>query len=358
MADERIKVLIVDDSAIVRGILMETLEKEKDIEVVGTAPDPYVARTKILQYKPDVITLDIEMPRMNGLDFLQKLMEYYPIPVIIVSSVTSKDNFAAVKALEYGAFDVVNKPGGSISIEEVIGDVLFKIRQAYQVRQIYASRRDIAQQNLHNRPRLTIDANVLSRISTTDQLVAIGASTGGTVALEYILTRLPANFPPLLITQHMPAHFTAQFASRLNDLSELNVIESQGDELLVPGTAYVAPGGYHLILNRRGANLYTQLQGGNRVHFQKPAVDVMFASIAVEVGKNCVAALLTGMGKDGAQGLLKLKEKGAWTMAQDEKSSIVWGMPKAAVDLQAHQEIVPLELIPTRLIEAVHQRLQ
>ncbi len=357
MPAEKIKVLIVDDSAIVRGILLETLEKESDIEVVGTAPDPYVARSKILQHQPDVITLDIEMPRMNGLDFLQKLMEYYPIPVIIVSSVTSKDAFAAVKALEFGAFDVVNKPGGSISVEEVIGDILFKIRQAFQVRHIYTSRRELVQKSLQTRPVTRIDSNVLSQISTTDQLVAIGASTGGTVALEYILTRLPANFPPVLITQHMPPLFTTQFAQRLNELSTLNVIEAQGDELLVPGTVYIAPGGYHLILYRKGAMLYTQLQGGNRVNFQKPAVDVMFMSIAVEVGKNCVAAILTGMGKDGAQGLLKLKEKGAWTIAQDEKSSIVWGMPKAAVELNAHQEISSLEDFPNRLTEAVKKRL-
>ncbi len=353
MPKEKIKVLIVDDSAIVRGVLLERLEQEKDIEVVGTAPDPYIARTKILNSQPDVITLDIEMPKMNGLDFLQKLMEYYPIPVIIVSSVTTNDAFAAVKALEFGAFDVVNKPGGSISIESVIEDVVFKIRQAYEVRHIYTSRRAIIQQHIQDKPRVQMEQNVLSQVETTDQLVAIGASTGGTTALEYILKQLPPNFPPTLITQHMPPNFTAQFAGRLDSLSQLTVIEARGDELLMPGMAYIAPGGYHLTVSRKGAHLYTRLEGGNKVHFQKPAVDVMFMSIAVEVGKNCVAALLTGMGKDGAAGMLKLKEKGAYTIAQDEKSSVVWGMPKVAIDMNAHKEIAALEDIPARLLFAL-----
>lgn len=351
MGDERIKVLIVDDSAIVRGVLTDYLAAQPDIEVVGTAPDPFIARDKILKYKPDVLTLDIEMPRMDGLTFLGKLMTYYPLPVIIVSSITTRDPTASIKALEIGAFDVVNKPGGSTSVAEVIDDVLDKIRRAYKVKDIYVQRGAEVRSILDKQRKPAYDENVLSKIATTDKFIAIGASTGGTVALEYIFAHLPASLPPVLVVQHMPPVFTKQFADRLNELSDLTIREAGDGDLVIPGNAYIAPGGLHMTVQRKGNLMFTRLIDTERVHFQKPAVDVLFESLAREVGRNCVAFLLTGMGKDGAAGMKALKDAGAYTVAQDEKSSIVWGMPKAAVDLDAQREIVPLEDVPRRIVE-------
>ncbi len=351
MNNEKIKVLIVDDSAIVRGVLTEQLSVQEDIEVVGTAPDPFIARDKILRLKPDVITLDIEMPKMDGLTFLNKLMTYYPLPVIIVSSVTTRDSMASIKALEIGAFDVVNKPGGATSVSSVIDDVLDKIRRAYKVKDIYVKRGAEIQRVLEAQDKPVYDEQLLSKIATTDKFIAIGASTGGTVALEYIFKHLPASLPPILVVQHMPPVFTRQFAGRLNELSELNIREASDGDLVVPGNAYIAPGGLHMTVQRKGNLLFTRLIDTERVHFQKPSVDVLFESLAKEVGQNCAAFLLTGMGKDGADGLLKLKEAGAYTVAQDEHSSVVWGMPKTAIDMDAHREIAALEKIPRRIVE-------
>ncbi|OHD56387.1 MAG: chemotaxis response regulator protein-glutamate methylesterase [Spirochaetes bacterium GWF1_51_8] len=348
---EKIKVLIVDDSAIVRTVLEEKLGNIKDIEVVGTAPDPYIARDKIVKLEPDVITLDIEMPRMDGLTFLQKLMTYYPMPVIIVSSVTTKDSYASIKALEIGAFDVVNKPGGSISVNDIVDDIVMKIRQANEVKDSYVRRRIELDGKLVKKPPVRHDPHILSNIATTDKLIAIGASTGGTVALEYIFRNLPPNLPPIVVVEHMPAMFTRQFADRLNEISELEVKEAEDGDLIAPGTVYIAPGGMHLTIKRKGALLFTQLLDTERVHFQKPAVDVLFDSVAEEAGQNAIGFLLTGMGKDGAKGLLNMRNRGAYTVAQDERSSIVWGMPKTAVDLGAADEVTPLDDIPKRIVE-------
>jgi len=248
---EKIKVLIVDDSAIVRGVLEEKLSAFEDIEVVGTAPDPYIARTKILKLNPDVITLDIEMPRMDGLTFLQRLMTYYPLPVIIVSSVTTQDTLASIKALEIGAFDVVNKPSGAFSVEEVIEEIVFKIRKAYAIKDIYISR-GIHITNQIKDKTIKYDDNLLSSVSTTDKLITIGASTGGTVALEYIFRNLPSNMPPILVTQHMPPQFTYQFSLRLNELSALEIKEAENGDLITSGHAYIAPGGIILSLSVKG----------------------------------------------------------------------------------------------------------
>lgn len=352
----KIKVLIVDDSAIVRNVLAESLSALDDIEVIGAAPDPYIARDKIVKLNPDVITLDIEMPRMDGLTFLQKLMHYYPVPTIVVSSVTAKDSFAAIKALEVGAFDVVNKPGGSITVEEVVGDVAFKIREAYKVKEGFLDkmkklRKPLPEKkgsaNVAPQIKTATNSNILKSIETTDKLIVIGASTGGTVALEFIMRQLPSNLPPILIAQHMPVGFTAQFASRLNELAQLHVKESEDNEIIVPGTVYVAKGGVHLTISRRGANIYTRFKDSERVHFQKPAADVLFSSTAEVAGRNVLGILLTGMGRDGADGLLEMKKAGAMTVAQDEKSSIVWGMPKAAIDLDAAKKIASLDDVPT-----------
>lgn len=348
---EKIKVLIVDDSAIVREVLSEKLSLEEDIIVVGTAPDPYVARDKILRYKPDIITLDIEMPRMDGLTFLGILMRYFPIPVIIVSSVTTQDKYAAVKALELGAFDIVNKPGGSFTITDVIEDILYKIRQAYLQRDNYiAKRKAVDEQIIRKQVAGSSRPAILTGITTTDRYVAIGASTGGTIALEYIIKNLPANLPPVLIVQHMPPLFTKQFANRLDDLSELKVKEAEEDEIINPGYVYIAPGGFHLTLIRKGITLYTRLLDTPRENYQKPSVDVLFRSMAEITGKNSLGILLTGMGRDGAQGLLQMKNSGAQTVSQDEASSVVYGMPRAAAEIGASKEILPLDKIPARII--------
>ena len=350
-----IRVLIVDDSAIVRDVLSGIIEEQDDMEVAGTAPDPFIARDKVVQLNPDVVTLDIEMPRMDGLTFLEKLMVYNPLPVIIVSSVTTADPHAAVKALELGAFDVVNKPGGSISIEDVKFDVVKKIRSAYEERHNFIDKWKLLGNKkpasaVSRKYKEQAQRSVLSEIQTTDKLVAIGASTGGTVALEEIVKELPQNLPPILIVQHMPVFFTYQFADRLNELSRLTIKEAEQDELVIGGTVYIAPGGKHLEIVRRGANIYTRLHEGDRVNFQRPAVDVLFNSVAAVAGKNALGILLTGMGKDGAAGLLAMKQAGAQTIAQDEESSIVWGMPGAAVALGAAQKIVPLENMPDMII--------
>jgi two-component system chemotaxis response regulator CheB len=348
---EKIRVLVVDDSAIVRSLLDEKLAEFPDIEVVGTAPDPYIARDKIIKLQPDVITLDIEMPRMDGLTFLQKLMTYYPFPVIIVSSVTTKDSYATIKALEIGAFDVVNKPGGSITVSDIIDEIAYKIRQASMVKDVYVNRRLALDGKLVKRPEIVYDPHILSNIATTDKLIAIGASTGGTVALEYILRNLPPNLPPIVVVEHMPPQFTKQFADRLNEISALEVKEAEEDDLIAPGTVYIAPGGMHLTIRRKGALLYTQYTDTEKVHFQKPSVDVLFESVAREAGQNAIGIILTGMGKDGAKGLLAMKQKGAYTVAQDERSSIVWGMPKTAIDMGAADEVVPLDDMPHKIVE-------
>jgi two-component system chemotaxis response regulator CheB len=347
----QIKVLIVDDSAIVREVLADKLAQYPDIEIVGSAPDPFIARDKIIYKKPDVITLDIEMPRMDGLSFLERLMTYYPIPVIIVSSVTTSDPHAAIKALEIGAFDVVNKPGGSISVGDIIEEIVYKVRQASQLKESYVSRRLIINKKMPILPERQKEKPLLRSVKTSGKIICIGASTGGTVALEYLAQRLPATLPPVLIVQHMPPNFTKQFANRLDGLSALTIKEAEDGEIVTDGTAYIAPGGYHLLLERRGASLFTKLSTTERVHYQRPAVDELFKSAAECAGENVIAALLTGMGKDGADGMLELKKAGAYTIAQDEHSSVVWGMPKAAIDLDAALEIAPLDRIGSIIVD-------
>ena len=346
-----IKVLIVDDSALVRQFLSKGLEDFDDIEVVGMAPDPYVAREMVVEKKPDVMTLDIEMPRMDGLTFLSKLMAYFPLPVIIVSSVTTRDNQAAIKALEMGAFDVVNKPGGSISVKEVIEDIVGKIRQAYKVKATFLTRRKAISALTVTRKADPREKEYLSGVKTTGVYVAIGSSTGGTVALEYILSQLPPYLPPLLIVQHMPLNYTAPFAERLNSLSPLTVKESKEGEVLQAGHAYIARAGVHMRFARRGTSGMLVHEDSEKVSFQKPAVDVLFQSMAEGAGKNVLAIILTGMGSDGARGMLDLKKAGATTVAQDEATSVVWGMPRAAVKCGAADRVLSLDKIPREIIQ-------
>ncbi len=345
-----IKVLIVDDSALVRQVLSKGLDSCEDIEVVGAAPDPYVAREMIVELRPDVLTLDIEMPRMDGLTFLQKLMDHFPLPVIIVSSVTTSDRQAAFNALNMGAFDVVNKPGGSISVQDVIEDISGKIRQAYKVKDTFLTRRKLLSVMSRSSGKREKAEHYLSRINTTGVYVAIGSSTGGTVALEYLLGQLPPNLPPILIVQHMPLNYTAPFAERLNTLSSLTVKESEHGEIIQAGHAYIARAGLHMRFASRGTSGTLVHEDGDKVSFQKPSVDVLFQSMAEKAGKNVLSIMLTGMGSDGARGMLNLKRAGSETIAQDEATSVVWGMPRAAVKIGAADKVLPLDRIPEEII--------
>jgi len=332
---KNIRVLVVDDSAIVRKVFSEELSKESGIEVVGTAPDPYIARDKIVRLKPDVITLDIEMPRMDGITFLKKLMRYYPLPVIIVSSLTPKGSQLALEALSIGALEVISKPSVSYSVGDMSVQLADKIRAVAYVN-MEAKKKAAAEI-----PRkATISSKALAQ--TTNKIIAIGASTGGTEALRVVLTSMPMNAPGILVVQHMPAQFTTSFANRLNDLCEMTVKEAQDGDSVTNGTVLIAPGNYHMLLRRSGARYYVNIKQGPMVHHQRPSADVLFDSVADYAGANAVGVILTGMGSDGAQGLLKMKNAGAKTIAQDEKSCVVFGMPKEAIKVGAADDVVSL----------------
>jgi two-component system, chemotaxis family, protein-glutamate methylesterase/glutaminase len=341
----KIKVLIVDDSAIVRKIFSEELSKYPDIEVVGVAPDPYVARDKIVTLKPDVITLDIEMPRMDGLTFLKKLMKYFPLPTIIVSSLTPKGGKLTLEAMDLGAVDVVAKPGTSYSVGDMSAQLADKIRAASRVRVIKRELTDSAE-GIEVEP-------IRALAQTSNKVIAIGASTGGTEALKKVLMKMPPNSPGIVIVQHMPANFTTAFAARLNDLCQIEVKEAEDNDSVTPGTALIAPGNYHMIFRRSGARYYVEIKTGPMVHHQRPAVDVLFKSTAKYAGANAIGVILTGMGADGAEGLLEMKKMGASTIAQDEKSCVVFGMPKEAIKLGAADKVVSLEMIPQEIIKMV-----
>jgi len=337
-----IRVLIVDDSAVVRQILSRELAKDPEIEVVGTAPDPYIARDKIVKLKPDVITLDVEMPRMDGITFLDKLMHYYPIPTIIVSSLTPKGGELAMEALEAGAVEVLCKPGGSYSVGQMARDLAEKIKIAAQVRFTRLPAALKAKTPAETRSALTL---------TTNKVLAVGASTGGTVALREVLSRLPANTPGTLIVQHMPERFTASFAQHLNERCPMEVKEAEDGDSVIPGRALVAPGNRHLLLRRSGARYYCQLADGEPVCSHKPSVEVMFNSVAQYAGRNAIGVIMTGMGADGAHGLLEMRRANAHTIAQDEQSCVVFGMPKEAIKQGAAEFVLPLNQISQKIIE-------
>lgn len=343
----KIKVLIVDDSAIVRKIFAEELSRYPDIEVIGTAPDPFVARTKIVQLKPDVITLDVEMPRMDGLTFLRKLMKYYPIPTIIVSSLTPAGGKLTIEALEIGAVDVIAKPGGSYSVANMSAQLAEKIRAAASA--------VVKRNHLAEREKVmeTTVESVSALAETTNKVIAIGASTGGTEALKTILTRMPPNVPGIVVVQHMPPHFTAAFAERLNGLCQIEVREAKDNDSVINGTCLIAPGNYHMLLRRSGARYYVEVKQGPMVHHQRPAVDVLFKSTAKYAGANSIGVILTGMGSDGAEGLKEMKDAGAKTIAQDEDTCVVFGMPKEAIKLGAADKVLPLHQIPSEIIRMV-----
>ena len=335
------RVLIVDDSAIVRKILTQELGRHSGIEIVGTAPDPYIARDKILTLEPDVLTLDVEMPRMDGITFLRKLMRHHPMPVIVLSSLTPQGGKTALEALEAGAVDVMCKPGGSYTVGDVCSVLAEKIKAASTAR--IGARPDL-------RSQVTSAPQRLSMVETTNKIFAIGASTGGVQALTRVLSSLPANAPGTVVVQHMPAHFTTSFAQRLDTECAMSVKEADDGDRVVPGRVLIAPGGLHMILQRSGANYYVSLKDGPPVCRQKPSVEVLFNSVAKYAGPNAVGAILTGMGDDGATGLLSMRQAGAHTIAQDEQSCVVFGMPKEAIARGGAEQVTSLDRVAGSLI--------
>lgn len=341
-----IKVLIIDDSAMIRKVFEQELSKDPEIEVVGTAPDPFVGRDKIVYLKPDVITLDIEMPRMDGLTFLEKLMKHYPLPVVVVSSLAKKGGDVALKAMELGAVEVLSKPGTAYSVGDMSEQLIEKVKAAAKVKVF--KRIDDIKTNSQEQNRAMI-ASI--GVKTTNKIVAIGASTGGTDALRDVITRLPENSPPVVVVQHMPQNFTKAFADRLNSISLVTVKEADDGEYLAKGKVLIAPGNKHMEIRRSGINYYVTLFDGPMMFHQRPAVEILFNSVAKYAGQNAVGAILTGMGKDGAQGLLNMRNAGAATVAQDERTCIVFGMPKEAIDLGAAQVIKPLPQIAQTILD-------
>ena len=339
---DKIKVLVVDDSALVRKILVQELSVHEDIEIVGTAPDPFIARDKVVNLDPDVLILDVEMPRMDGLTFLEKLMKHRPMPVIIVSSLAQSGGEVAVKALELGAAEVLAKPGTSYSVKDMGLQLADRIRAVSGIK----SFRTFAGTKHPEVRRSTGDA----MLKTTNKIIAIGASTGGTEAIREILVQLPADMPPIIIVQHMPQYFTKSFAERLDSLCRLNVREAADRELLSPGKVLIAPGNSHMILKRSGASYYVEIKDGPLVFHQRPSVEVLFRSVARYAGANAIGVILTGMGRDGAGGLLEMKNAGAFTIAQDESSCVVYGMPKEAAAMGAASRVLPLDRIPGELL--------
>jgi two-component system, chemotaxis family, protein-glutamate methylesterase/glutaminase len=344
----KIKVLIVDDSAVIRRILTEELAKDPDLEVVGTAEDPYAARRQIVALKPDVITLDLDMPRMDGLTFLKKLKVHYPIPVVILSAFTPAGCQMALKAMELGAIEVMHKPDGDsgAKLPEVMIMLADKIKAAAQLG-VSGFRGLAVEQDLK---QYDFSQAVLST-QAQDTIVAIGASTGGTEALRYLIPQLPAHFPGLLVTQHMPEYFTGTFAEHLNQMSQMEVREAKDGDAVRPGLVLVAKGNNHMLLRKQADTYCVEIKDGPLVNRQKPSVDVLFDSVARCAGKNSIGVLLTGMGDDGAKGLLHLNEAGGFTIAQDKESSVVFGMPRIAIELGAAKKIVALKDIPAVLMQ-------
>ena len=346
----KIRVLTVDDSALMRQVLAAMLSKDSDIEVVGVAPDPYIAREKIKALNPDVLTLDVEMPKMDGLTFLEKLMRGHPMPVVMVSSLTEAGCQTTLRALELGAVDFITKPKIDLreGMEELAQDLISKVKAAAsaQVR-VKASGMGGERGRLASNGASRLSSQAM--IKTTDTIIAIGSSTGGTEAVKEVLEVLPPDTPPILITQHMPERFTKSWADRLNGLCRISVKEAEDGDSVLPGHALIAPGGYHMTLVRSGARYTVRINQDPPVNRHRPSVDVMFASVASYAGGNAVGVILTGMGGDGAKGLLAIKQAGAFTIAQDEASCVVFGMPKEAIKLGGAERILPLSDIASAI---------
>lgn len=337
------KVLIVDDSALIRSLMTEIIDSQPDMQVVAAAPDPLIARELIKQHNPDVLTLDVEMPKMDGLEFLEKLMRLRPMPVVMVSSLTEKGSEVTMRALELGAIDFVTKPKLSIAdgMREYTDMITDKIR-------IAAKARIQTRSAAHNKS--VVLPSLGNRLLSSEKLIIVGASTGGTEAIKSFLMEMPSDCPGILITQHMPAGFTKSFANRLDGLCKISVKEAEGGERILPGHAYIAPGDAHLLLARSGANYMTELSDAPPVNRHKPSVDVLFDSAALHAGKNAIGVILTGMGKDGAAGMLRMREAGAYNFSQDEASCVVFGMPKEAIARGGVHEVLSLDDLPARVM--------
>lgn len=338
------RVLIVDDSAVVREVFARELSRDPEIEVVGSAPDPYVARDMIVQLKPDVLTLDIEMPRMDGLTFLRRLMQHYPLPIVIVSSLTPRGGELALEAMDAGAVDVMCKPGAAYAVGDLAMQLADKVKAAARVRPTR---------------RLAADASgpskSLALACTTNKIIAIGASTGGTQAIQRVLGQMPSNAPGIVIVQHMPEHFTRSFADRLNETCAIEVKEAETGDGVTPGRALIAPGNYHMLLRRSGGNYHVEIKSGPLVNRHRPSVDVLFRSVARFAGKNAVGVILTGMGDDGAKGLKEMRDAGATTFAQDEASCVVFGMPQEAIKLGGAEHVISLDRVAEGMLRVIER---
>ncbi len=355
----KLKVLVVDDSAVVRQNLAEIIDSDPLLEVMGTAADPYIAAKKIMKEKPDVITLDVEMPRMDGITFLKKIMSQHPMPVVIISSLTEKGTRTAIKALEYGATEIITKP--KMDSKQFIHEAKIRICDAVKAAAVakLGRKRQLPPQ-IEVQPKYTADAIIpkvatRSMAETTDIVVAVGASTGGTEAIAKLLKDLPPDSPGMIIVQHMPEQFTRSFAERLNETCDVTVKEAKSGVSVIRGHVLIAPGNYHTLLKRSGARYYIEVKEGPLVNRHRPSVDVLFRSVARYAGRNSIGVILTGMGDDGARGLLEMKQAGAHTIAQDEKTSVVFGMPKEAIDLDAADKVLPLQNIHSHLISRVRR---
>jgi two-component system chemotaxis response regulator CheB len=341
----KIRVLVVDDSAVVRQVLTKELGSDPALEVVGTATDPFVARTKILELEPDVLTLDVEMPRMDGIAFLRKLMQHHPIPTVIVSSLTKAGGTLALEALKAGAVEVLCKPGAAYKV----GDLALELREALKAAAAVKLKPLAAP--LPSTAAPVARPTALS--ATTNKIIAIGTSTGGTEALRRILPMLPRESPGIVIVQHMPEQFTRAFAESLDKECELDVKEAEHGDAVVPGRVLIAPGNHHMLFKRSGARYFVEVKDGPRVNRHRPSVEVLFRSVATHAGRNAAGAILTGMGDDGALGLLEMRNAGAHTIAQDEASCVVFGMPKVAIEKGGACEVLPLDSIPRALLAAL-----
>jgi two-component system chemotaxis response regulator CheB len=349
----KIKVLIVDDSALIRSVMREIINSQPDMEVVGVAPDPIVARELIKQTNPHVLTLDVEMPRMDGLDFLEKLMRLRPMPVVMVSSLTERGSEITMRALELGAVDFVTKPklsieSGMLEYAEMITEKI-RVASKARIRRVY---RAIVGEHPRVAPASGAPLPLISNpLTSSEKLIIIGASTGGTEAIKAFLLQMPSDCPGILITQHMPEGFTRAFARRLDSMCKISVQEAEGGERVLPGHVFIAPGHSHLLLARSGANYITQISQDEPVNRHRPSVDVLFKSAAKWAGKNAVGVILTGMGKDGALGMLEMRKAGAHNFAQDESSCVVFGMPREAIAAGATHQVGPLDQMPGMVLE-------
>ncbi len=356
---KKIKVLIIDDSAVVRQTMTSILNSDPHIEVMGAASDPFVAAQKMRAQAPDVITLDVEMPRMDGITFLQKLMNQHPLPVVMCSSLTEKGSETALRALQLGAVEIIEKP--RIGTKQFLEESKIKICDAVKAAAAAKLGRVRQQAAMTVSPKLTADAILpmasksRAMIQTTEKVVVVGASTGGTEALRVFLEMLPVDAPGIVIVQHMPEKFTTSFARRLDSICHVTVKEAENDDTVIRGRALIAPGNRHMLLKRSGARYYVELRDGPLVSRHRPSVDVLFRSAARYAGKNAVGVIMTGMGDDGAKGMLEMKDAGAINIAQDEASCVVFGMPKVAIEMGGVDKVLPLDKIASRVISLCNQ---